>query len=84
MTGRSRGFGFVTFAESAALERSLEESNHEVDGRTINIAPAEEGRETTNRRSTDDGFRNNFNRGNNSGGYRSYNSFNNKNEDNSF
>ena len=37
-SGRSRGFGFVTFADSKAAQRAMEEMNGaELDGRTLNV-----------------------------------------------
>lgn len=45
MTGRSKGFGFVTFANEEAAQKALEMSGKEVEGRAIvvNIArPREE------------------------------------------
>jgi len=47
-TGRSKGFGFVTFAEDAAADAAIEEMNEkEVDGRpmTVNEARPMEPRE---------------------------------------
>ena len=42
-TGRSRGFGFVSFDEDSAAERALEEMNGvELDGRTIAVNEARE------------------------------------------
>lgn len=35
MTGKPRGFGFVTFADSAVAEKVLEE-NHVIDDRKVN------------------------------------------------
>ena len=46
-TNRSKGFGFVTFANQESAQKALEMSGKEVDGRTIvvNIAkPREERR----------------------------------------
>lgn len=57
-TGRSKGFGFVTFAREEDAQKALEMDGKEVDGRTIvvNIAKPREDR---------GGFRrdNNFKRG---------------------
>ena len=39
-TGRSRGFGFVTYATVEAADRALAES-HTLDGRELNLNPAE-------------------------------------------
>jgi len=36
-TGRSRGFGFVTFQSSAAVEKAIAMSGTELDGRTIRV-----------------------------------------------
>jgi RNA recognition motif-containing protein len=42
-TGRSRGFGFVTFAERAAGERAIQEMDgSELDGRTLRVNEATE------------------------------------------
>ena len=44
-TGRSRGFGFVTFDEGAAADQAIEEMNGaEVDGRRITADEARERR----------------------------------------
>ena len=40
-TGRSRGFGFVTFADSAAADEAIEAMNGStLDGRTLNVNEA--------------------------------------------
>jgi RNA recognition motif-containing protein len=40
-TGRSRGFGFVTFAEGADADKAIEEMNgKELDGRAITVNEA--------------------------------------------
>ena len=40
-TGRSRGFGFVTFAEDSAADAAMEEMNgFSLDGRTITVNEA--------------------------------------------
>ena len=42
-TGRSRGFGFVTFVDGEAGSRAVEEMNGaELDGRTLNVDEARE------------------------------------------
>ncbi len=42
-TGRSRGFGFVTFANADDGTRAIEEMNgRELDGRTLNVNEARE------------------------------------------
>ncbi len=46
MTGRSRGFGFVTFADDAAADAAVAALNgSELDGRTIRVDVARERRE---------------------------------------
>lgn len=42
-TGRSRGFGFVTFEEDAAAQAAIDEMNGKtLDGRTITVNEAQE------------------------------------------
>ena len=42
-TGRSRGFGFVTFAEGNDADNAVEQMNgSELDGRTLNVNEARE------------------------------------------
>jgi RNA recognition motif-containing protein len=42
-TGRSRGFGFVTFTEASAADAAIAEMNDkDLDGRTIRVNEAEE------------------------------------------
>jgi RNA recognition motif-containing protein len=42
-TGRSRGFGFVTFDDSGAASKAIAEMNgKDLDGRTIKVSEAEE------------------------------------------
>jgi cold-inducible RNA-binding protein len=42
-TGRSRGFGFVTFADAAAAQKAAQEMNGaDLDGRTLNVDIAQE------------------------------------------
>lgn len=45
-TGRSKGFGFVTFAQEADAKKALEMDGKEVEGRTIvvNVAKPREDR----------------------------------------
>jgi len=44
-TGRSRGFGFVTFADSASAQEALREMNgSQLDGRTLNVDVAQDRR----------------------------------------
>ncbi|MEM1008903.1 MAG: RNA-binding protein [Myxococcota bacterium] len=43
LTGRSRGFGFVTFAESEAAQQAMQHMNENtLDGRTIRVDLAKE------------------------------------------
>jgi cold-inducible RNA-binding protein len=42
-TGRSRGFGFVTFADNEAAQRAVQElDGSNLDGRTIRVSEAHE------------------------------------------
>lgn len=41
-TGRSRGFGYVTFATTEGVEAALKLSGKEIDGRPINVDKSEE------------------------------------------
>lgn len=42
-TGRSRGFGFITFANSEDASRAIQElDNSELDGRNIKVSLAKE------------------------------------------
>ena len=42
-TGRSRGFGFVTFTEESAAHEAMDAMNGtQLDGRTINVNEAQE------------------------------------------
>jgi len=43
-TGRSRGFGFVTFANTEDAQRALEMDGQELDGRVIGVSVARENR----------------------------------------
>ena len=44
-TGRSRGFGFVTFADDQSAQRAMEEMDQSVlDGRTIRVNEAHDRR----------------------------------------
>ena len=40
-TGRSRGFGFVTFTSGDALSKAMERNGTELDGRTIRVDKAQ-------------------------------------------
>jgi len=41
-TGRSRGFGFVTFDTTEGFQAALEQNNQELDGRSLRINKAED------------------------------------------
>ncbi|RLB45741.1 MAG: RNA-binding protein [Deltaproteobacteria bacterium] len=42
-SGRSRGFGFVTFGDNASAQQAINEMNGtELDGRTLNVNEAQE------------------------------------------
>lgn len=44
-TGRSRGFGFITFKDDSAADRAVEEMNGaDLDGRTLTVNEARERR----------------------------------------
>ncbi len=55
-TGRSRGFGYVTFATAAAVEAALQLSGKEIDGRPINVDKSEEKDRSTVRQNRADKF----------------------------
>lgn len=55
-TGRSRGFGYVTFATSAAVEAALQLSGKEIDGRPINVDKSEEKDRSTVRQNRAEKF----------------------------
>ncbi|VDI12697.1 heterogeneous nuclear ribonucleoprotein 27C-like [Mytilus galloprovincialis] len=38
-TGRSRGFGFVTFRDPQCVDEVLHEGQHTIDGRQVNARP---------------------------------------------
>ena len=46
-TGKSRGFGYVTFATSEAVEKALQLSGKEIDGRPINVDKSAEKDQST-------------------------------------
>ena len=49
-SGRSRGFGFVTFTEEEAADKAIEALNNtELDGRTIKVDVAHPRRDDGNR-----------------------------------
>ena len=44
-TGRSRGFGFVTFSDASAADTAIEEMDGaQLDGRTLNVNVAQDRR----------------------------------------
>lgn len=50
-TGRSRGFGFVTFVDDAVAAKAIAEMDgKELDGRTIHVNEANQTRSNGNRR----------------------------------
>lgn len=49
-TGRSRGFGFITFDDEAAAQTAIEEMNgSQLDGRSLTVNEAQEKRRDNNR-----------------------------------
>ncbi|XP_056164103.1 heterogeneous nuclear ribonucleoprotein 1-like [Syzygium oleosum] len=67
-TGRSRGFGFVTFAEEDAVERIISEGKvHELGGKQVEIKKAEPKRGGSDYSGSQSKFRGSFN--NSAGGY---------------
>lgn len=61
-TGRSKGFGFVTFAQEADAEKAITEmANKEMEGRKIVVNVAKPREERSNDR-RGGGFRKDFNR----------------------
>lgn len=63
-TGRSRGFGFVTFADEAQADAAVAQmDNQDFDGRTIRVSKAQERQEGGERRPFNGGERRPFNGG---------------------
>ncbi|PRP91748.1 hypothetical protein ENSA5_53290 [Enhygromyxa salina] len=54
-TGRSRGFGFVTYADAAGAEKGLTLDGQEVDGRRIRVDRAQEKQRPARGRPRGDG-----------------------------
>ena len=46
-TGRSRGFGYVTFATTEAVEAALALNGKEIDGRAVNVDKSEQKDQST-------------------------------------
>jgi len=68
-TGRSRGFGFVTFEDESSVAEATEQMNEtELDGRTIRVSEAEERAPRAPRRDGGGG-RGGFGGGGGRGGY---------------
>jgi len=49
-TGKSKGFGFVTFEDTVGAKAALEAASINLDGRTVNIQVANERPRRNNRR----------------------------------
>lgn len=61
-TGRSKGFGFVTFANEADAEKAVTEmANKEIEGRKVVVNVARPREERPNRGGGGGGFRRDFN-----------------------
>jgi RNA recognition motif-containing protein len=56
-TGRSKGFGFVTFQTKESAEKALEMNEREVEGRTIVVKVARPREERGGDRPRREGFR---------------------------
>lgn len=56
-TGRSRGFGFVTFVDDAGAEKALALNGREIDGRSIRVDRAQEKERPARGRPREDGGR---------------------------
>ncbi|MFO0703229.1 MAG: RNA-binding protein [Patescibacteria group bacterium] len=67
MSGRSKGFGFVTFATEESAQRALEKNGQAVEGRNIVVNVAKPREERPRR---DFGGRNNYDRSNRRDDYR--------------
>src|SRR3990172_5543267 len=62
-TGRSKGFGFVTFANEADAEKAIAEmANKDIEGRKIVVNVARPREERDNRGGGGGGYRKDFNR----------------------
>ncbi len=57
-TGRSRGFGFVTFADGEAAERAMGMNGQDLDGRQVRVDFANDRRSDAPRRDDTAGYHN--------------------------
>ncbi len=64
-TGRSKGFGFITFMNEDSVQKALEMAGKEVEGRTlvVNIAKPRENRNNSSFRSKGNSRNSNYHRG---------------------
>eukprot|EP00026_Physarum_polycephalum_P019471 Phypoly_transcript_21501.p2 GENE.Phypoly_transcript_21501~~Phypoly_transcript_21501.p2 ORF type:complete len:117 (+),score=25.15 Phypoly_transcript_21501:254-604(+) len=74
-TGRSKGFGFVTFADQGAADQAIKAPTHEIDGRAIVVNQANERPPPTSYDYNNQGQNQNYNQNNYANNQQSHNNY---------